>query len=98
MNIRFLAIAQGELDDAYSWYEHQSTGLGLELLDEIDRAVHRISQYPLSCSELAFTIRRVLINRFPYGLVYGIDGDTIVVIAVAHLHRQPHYWIERLDT
>ena len=35
-------------------------------------------------------------TRFPYGVMYGIDEDTIIVIAVAHLHRDPRYWIDRI--
>jgi len=96
MNIRFLSPAQRELDDAYAWYERQSPGLGLELLDEIDRAVHRIKAYPYSCEEFTDGLRRALVNRFPYGLIYGLEGDSLVVLAVAHLHREPYYWIDRI--
>jgi hypothetical protein len=34
--------------------------------------------------------------RFPYGLIYSIDGDTVVIVAVAHLHRRPRFWIDRI--
>jgi plasmid stabilization system protein ParE len=95
MTIRFLLIAQRELDDAYLWYEKQSPDLGIEFLDEIDRAIHRIKAYPLSCAEFSAGVRRVLVKRFPYGLIYGLDGETIVIIAVAHLHREPYYWMNR---
>ena len=95
MKIRFLAPARKELDDAYEWYERQVHGLGLEFLDEIDQAVHRIKTYPESCAILTGELRRARITRFPYGLIYGCDGDSIVVVAVAHLHREPFYWIDR---
>ncbi|MCX6842316.1 MAG: type II toxin-antitoxin system RelE/ParE family toxin, partial [candidate division WOR-3 bacterium] len=36
-------------------------------------------------------------SRFPYGLVYGQEADAIVIVAVAHLHREPRYWMGRLD-
>ena len=68
MKVRFLTLAQQELDNAVAWYN-----------DQIEPE-----------------IRRCLIARFPYGLIYGIDGDTIVVVAVAHLHRRPRYWIDRI--
>jgi len=42
-------------------------------------------------------IRRLLLTRFPYSLIYGIDEDTIVVIAAAHQHRHPRYRADRLD-
>ena len=97
MTVRFLAIARQELDDAFDWYERQSSGLGYEFLDEIDRAVHRIKAYPDSCTELMSGVRRALVNRFPYGLIYGQDADAIVIMAVAHLHREPRYWVDRAE-
>jgi len=96
VRIRFLALARQELDDAFEWYQHQTAGLGYEFLDEVDRVVHRIKTYPESCAELVSGLRRALVNRFPYGLIYGQDADTIVIVAVAHLHREPRYWIARL--
>jgi plasmid stabilization system protein ParE len=96
VNIRFLVLAQQELDDAVEWYDSQSDGLGHRFLDELDRSVHRIKSYPDSCQELTPGMRRVLLSRFPYGLIYAQEPDTIVVVAVAHLHREPRYWIGRL--
>lgn len=96
MKLRFLTPAQRELGDAVAWYNEQAAGLGLEFLDELDRAVRRVVAFPLSYSEIEPGIRRCRLARFPYGLIYGIDGDTIVVVAVAHLHRRPRYWIDRI--
>ncbi len=96
MNVRFLTPAQRELDDAVAWYNRQAAGLGQELLDELDRAVRRVVAFPMSYAEIEPGIRRCRLARFPYGLIYGTDGETLVVVAVAHLHRRPRYWIERL--
>jgi len=97
VKIRFLSIARQELDDAFAWYERQSAGRGYEFLDELDRTVHRIKAYPGSCAELTPGLRRALLSRFPYGLVYGQEADAIVILAVAHLHREPRYWMGRLN-
>jgi hypothetical protein len=96
VTIRFLAVARRELDDTVEWYERQSHGLGYEFLDELDRVVRRINAYPESSAELTRGLRRALLGRFPYGLIYGIDAGSIIVVAVAHLHRRPRYWIDRL--
>ena len=48
MKIRFLKPAQIEVDDAVAWYDSQSRGLGIQFLDDIDRAIRRIAAYPLS--------------------------------------------------
>lgn len=92
MNIRFLKQAVGELDDAFNWYNEQLPGLGYDFLDEIDLSIRRIHAYPESSEVIEEGIRRCIINRFPYGILYGIDTDTLVIIAVAHLHRMPRYW------
>ena len=96
MKIRFSKLAQLEVDDAVAWYDSQSHDLGTRFLDDLDRAIRRIAAFPLSCTEIEPDLRRCLLTRFPYGIIYGIDSDTIVVIAVAHLHRKPRYWINRL--
>ena len=96
MKVRLLAVARQELDDAVAWYDGQATGLGREFLVEIDRAVRRAAAFPLSCPKIEPSMRRCLLARFPYGLIFGVDGETLVVVAVAHLHREPRYWVDRL--
>ena len=96
MNLRFLKLAQSEVDDAFAWYETQSHGLGTRFMDDFDRAVRRVAAYPLASAEIEDGLRRCLLSRFPYGIIYGIDSETITVVAIAHLHREPRYWIDRL--
>jgi plasmid stabilization system protein ParE len=95
VKVSFLALAQQELDDAVAWYNEQASGLGVEFLDELDRVVRRAVAFPMSCPEIEPGIRRCLLARFPYGIIYGSDDEAIIVIAVAHLHRAPRYWIDR---
>jgi len=96
VKLRFLILAQRELDDAVAWYNEQAAGLGQEFLDELDRVVRRAVTFPMSCPEIEPGVRRCLLARFPYGLIYGVDRKTIVVVAVAHLHREPRYWVGRI--
>jgi len=97
MKIRFLTLAEDEVDDAVIWYNEQVEGLGREFLDELDRAVRLVRRYPNATTEVESGIRRCVLARFPYSLIYGIEEESIVVIAVAHLHRQPRYWADRLE-
>lgn len=96
MRIRFLEAAQEEVDDAAAYYEEREEGRGHDFLDELDRAIRRIKSFPLASTEIEPGIRRCLLARFPYGIIYGIDEDLVVVIAVSHLHRQPRYWVDRI--
>lgn len=98
MKVRFLKLADQELADAVAWYDQQADGLGRDFLDELDRAIRRLAAFPLSCPEIESGLRRCLLTRFPYGVIYGLEGDTIIVVAVAHLHRQPRYWADRYNS
>lgn len=96
MNVRFLSLARAEMDDAFAWYEEQAVGLGYEFLDALDQAVRLITSFPESHQQTGKNLRRCLLNRFPYALHYGIDQGAIIVVAVAHLRRNPHYWVDRI--
>ena len=98
MEIRFLSLANQEVDDAVQWYEEQEEELSRAFLDELDRVVRLVKIYPLMAKAIEPEIRRFLFTRFPYSLIYGIDQETIVVIAVAHQHREPRYWADRIET
>ena len=97
MKVKFLLPAQLELDDAVDWYTHQIPDLGREFLDELDKVIRRIVLFPESGTKNEYGLRRCLLSRFPYGVIYNLDEETVVVIAVAHLHREPRYWIERIS-
>lgn len=97
MNIRFLTLAQQEVDEAAVWFNKQVDGRGVNFLDELDRVVRLIKSYPFASTKLERDIRKCLFARFPYSLIYGIEEQTIVVTAVAHSRRAPRYWIDRTE-
>jgi toxin ParE1/3/4 len=94
--IRFLDYAEQEMLDAARYYEQQAPGLGNDFLDKIDSAIRDISESPETWPILCFEIRRRMIHRFPYGLLYRVNPDEILILATMHLHRHPYYWINRI--
>jgi len=66
------------------------------LLDEISRAIALLKQFPESAPIISGNYRRLLIRRFLFGLNYRIDGDEIIVIAIAHNSRRPGCWRDRV--
>jgi plasmid stabilization system protein ParE len=96
MKIRFLTIAEIEVDEAVSWYQKQSEDQDLKFLKELVRAIRVIRNYPLIAAEIEPDIRMFFLNRFPYSLIYGIEADGIVIIALAHQSREPGYWVDRV--
>jgi toxin ParE2 len=97
MNVRLLAPATAELDEAVAWYAAQAAGLERRFIDE-RTARKRIAERPHAWRPLGDGVRRFRLGRFPYGLIYAVEADEIVVLAVAHLHRKPNYWRSRLSS
>ena len=94
--VRFLGAARRELRRAVDRYDAQGSGLGDELASEVERSVREIAQRPeLGSPHLAGT-RRVLTRRFPYQVIYRVQDDRVVIVAVAHHRRRPDYWLKRL--
>ena len=91
-----------ELAEAAAWYETRQHGLAIRFLQEIDHTQRTIQLRPLSFPKLAtisidLEIRRALLPRFPYALVFiELQAETRI-LAVAHLKRHPDYWLNRLQ-
>ncbi|MFW5751753.1 MAG: hypothetical protein ACOCW8_00290 [bacterium] len=62
---------------------------------EVYSAIQRAVAHPKAWSSLEGEIRRVLIRRFPYGVLYTEKKDGLFILAVMHLHRDPEYWKTR---
>lgn len=72
------------------------TGLGEIFLSEIIKCLDRIVEFPHAWHAFSKSTRRIRTKRFPYGLIYHMTADEIILIAVAHLHRKPGYWKKRI--
>jgi len=96
MEVNFLAPAQAELDEAAAYYETQREGLGAQFIEEVKRAIQRILQYPDAWAPISRRTRRCRTNRFPYGVIYQVRGDLLLIVAIMHLHREPRSWRARL--
>lgn len=94
--VRLLQPAEQEMLDAVAYYELQVHGLGADFLGKMESAISDIAENPERWPIVRFEIRRRLIHRFPYGLLYRVDPNEVVVLAVAHLHRHPAYWVGRI--
>ncbi|MDM8538066.1 type II toxin-antitoxin system RelE/ParE family toxin [Desulfobacterales bacterium HSG17] len=95
-NIRFIEPAQAELDAAVEYYNFESPGLGDQFLVEVLKAIDRISQFPEAWHPFTKNTRRCQTRRFPYGIIYQIIENEILVVSVANMHRKQDYWTDRL--
>ena len=93
MQIIFSPLAKSELDDACRFYEIEFSGLGQQFKEEVHKASLRIAEYPKAWSIEHGEVRKCLLHRFPFKILYSIEHDHIFVIAIAHQHRKPDYWV-----
>lgn len=96
MRIRFLEIAQIELDETIEYYNHEVSGLGEVFLAEVLKTLDRIGKFPNAWHPCSKRTRRCRTRHFPYGIIYQNRDDEILIVAIANLHRKPDYWKDRI--
>ncbi len=98
MPVIFTSLARQELEDAVCYYELEYSGLGRRFGEAVRKAAIMIAEYPEAWSVERGDVRKCLLHKFPYKLMYSVEGNHILIIAVAHQHRKPDYWIGRKKT
>jgi toxin ParE1/3/4 len=94
--LRNVKEASAEFAAAVAWYEDQRPGLGGEFFDAVFDATSLIQSQPeIGTPSTDGHTRRLLVNRFPYQVIYRLSGQEIVILAIAHLKRKPGYWRKR---
>ncbi len=89
------SAAREELREAYDFYEARRKGLGREFGQEVAKAAERARSHPLRWPMIDSRTRKCNTHRFPYALLYRVQGDVISVIAAMDLRRRPGYWQRR---
>lgn len=89
--------AEEEFAAAAEWYEQRAEGLGLQFAQEVLETCKRIAENPTAFSTWANrpTMRKGVLRRFPYVIVYEEGHDRLNLLAVAHTGRRPGYWTGR---
>jgi len=90
--IAFHEAADLELAEAAAFYERECPGLGAAFLDEVQTALTALAQFPEGSPLLRGRLRRTVLLRFPYALIYSLHGGQLRILAVAHEKRRPFYW------
>jgi len=90
--------ADAELIDAASYYGERSLTVGIEFLQVIDAAIAWITELPLAAPAWPGrpSVRRRIVGKFPYAIVYVVEPAAIRIIAVEHAKRRPGSWLHRL--
>lgn len=100
VGFRFHPAATEELQAAGEWYDEQSAGLSFELLGEVDDAIRLIVERPDAWQRTDVvagqSIRRFVMQRFPYSVVYYVADNVVRIVAMAHAKRMPGYWRDQV--
>lgn len=88
--------AEKELRTAILYYDSCESGLGIDFHLETLSAIEKVNSFPLAWPIVSSPIRRCLLNRFPYGILYSVEEKEIFIVALMNLHRDPDYWKERI--
>ena len=91
----FHELADSELTDAARYYELETPGLGHAFLNEVERCLRLIAEHPEAGPVVRGHVRRCLLRRFPYALLYSIKPQGMRILAVMSLKRRPNYWVGR---
>jgi toxin ParE1/3/4 len=95
MTFSFHPEADEEFCEAIGYYETSQPGLGEEFYLEVHSTIDRILSFPQTWPVLEGEVRRCLVHRFPYGILYSVEPEGIFILAVMHLRRDPDYWKQR---
>jgi plasmid stabilization system protein ParE len=93
MKVLFSRLAVNELEDASDYYTLEQQGLGDSFRSEVQQAIRRILRFPLAWPVERGEVRKTFVHRFPYKILYSIEPDHLFIIAIAHQHRKPDYWV-----
>lgn len=95
MTYSFHPEAEAEFKGAIEYYEDSEPGLGYDFSIEVFATIQNIVNYSTAWPVVEGDIRRCLVRRFPYGVLYSIEQGEILILAVMHLRRHPDYWKSR---
>jgi toxin ParE1/3/4 len=96
MRCEFHPEALGEFQAAALFYLERQPGLEQRFIDCVENAVARIIAHPEQHPSFEGDIRRCLTRVFPYGVLFTIEPDYLLLVAVMHCSREPGYWRNRL--
>ena len=97
MTLLVLSCAEHEFAEAVDYYNRQCPGLGYEFAAEVQRGFDRIVRHPQAWPLFGKKARRCLTDRFPFGILYRVRRDQILVGGIMHLRRDPVRWKDRMN-
>lgn len=87
--------AEQDLDEAFAYYEAQQSGLGFQLLADLTETLELLEENPLLFQKVYGEMRRAVVQRFGYNLIYKVVDTDVYILAIMHGSRDPERWQDR---
>jgi toxin ParE1/3/4 len=89
--------AEADLAEAFEYYESQLSGLGDDFFGTVEQQLERIVANPAQYQVRYRGVRRAVMRRFPYAVLYLVEDQVVIVLAIEHQARDPERWKQRLE-
>ena len=87
--------AEQDIQSTFAWYEENRLGLGHDFLLQVDAGLQWIQRHPAVHPADYKEVRTHVLKRFPYKVIYRIESDHIIILAVLHGKRGPTVMTKR---
>jgi toxin ParE1/3/4 len=95
MKYVFHPAALIEYSEAVQYYAQNRTALAQAFIDAVENTIYRIRESPTTWQIIDEDVRRCMTRKFPYGVLYTVEEDEILILAIMHCSREPNYWKNR---
>ena len=95
--LRYHPAAEDELLAEIGYLELRVRGLGRRFYAEVQKAESHIQRFPESALEIAPGIRKHPLQKFPFSILYSVEKNCLLILAIAHQRRRPRYWVGRIS-
>ena len=95
MRLEFTPEAEADIDGAMLWYFEEDPELAARFSVELEQVLDRVLENPRAWTEIEPGIRRALLRKFPYAIIYRVRADVVQIATVTHQHREPGHWRKR---
>jgi toxin ParE1/3/4 len=96
MRVTLTAEATAELEEATTWYAERSWVASQHFVEAFLHATRSIANNPKRWPEIEAGVRRALLRKYPYSLIFVIHDEEAFVLSVMHQSREPGYWRDRV--
>jgi plasmid stabilization system protein ParE len=94
-SVTFLPAATADYEEAYGWYRARSIRAAARFEDAVEQTLSQIAEAPARWPFCDPRHRQHLLRRYPYSIVYRVEAESVIVVAIAHARRRFGYWTGR---